>query len=249
MAAGLSLQTPLLTDSNTTLSLLLGTAGALATLHTLIGVDHSIPFIAIGRARGWSFRRTLGVTGLCGLVHVASSVVIGLIGVLLGVALDWLSWLESVRGQVASTLLIGFGLAYASWAVWNGMRGRGHVHLHEHADGTVHRHQHHHHGEHLHPHNMEGGLTPWALFIIFAFGPCEALIPLMMVPALNQSWFQLVGVVVVFGFLTVTTMMVTVALGFLGLSRVRLRGLEQRLDVLAGLTVAASGVAVLLLGL
>ena len=189
------------------------------------------------------------MTALCGLVHVASSVVIGLIGVLLGVALDWLTWLESVRGQVASTLLIGFGLAYASWAVWNGMRGRGHVHLHEHADGTVDRHQQHHHGEHLHPHNVERGLTPWALFIIFAFGPCEALIPLMMVPALNQSWFQLVGVVVVFGFLTVTTMLVTVALGFLGLSRVRLRGFEQRLDVLAGLTVAASGVAVLLLGL
>ena len=236
-----------LTDSNTTLSLLLGTAGALATLHTLIGVDHSIPFIAIGRARGWSFRRTLVVTGLCGLVHVASSVVIGLIGVLLGVALDWLTWLESVRGQVASTLLIGFGLAYASWAAWNGLRGRRPVHLHGHADETAHRHQHH--GEHLHLHNLERGLTPWALFIIFAFGPCEALIPLMMVPALNQSWFQLVGVVVVFGFLTVTTMMVTVALGFFGLSHIRLRGFEQRLDVLAGLTVAASGVAVLFLGL
>ena len=122
---------------------MLGSAGALATLHTLIGVDHSLPFIALGRARGWSLRRTLGVTGACGLVHVASSVLIGLVGVMLGVALDWLSWLESVRGQVASTLLIVFGLAYAAWAVWNELRGRGHDHLHRHADGSVHSHRHH----------------------------------------------------------------------------------------------------------
>ena len=238
-----------MTDSNTVLSLLLGSAGAVATLHTLIGVDHSIPFIALGRARGWSLRRTLGVTGVCGLVHVASSVLIGLVGVMLGVALDWLSWLESVRGQVASTLLIGFGLAYAAWAVWNERRGRGPDHLHRHADGTVHSHRHHHHGEHLHSHDLERGVTPWALFIIFAFGPCEALIPLMMVPAMVQSWFQLVAVIGVFGLFTLATMLVTVTLGVLGLSQVRLRGFERRLDVLAGLTVAASGVAVLFLGL
>ena len=236
-------------DSNTALSLLLGSAGALATLHTLIGVDHSLPFIALGRARGWSLRRTLGVTGVCGLVHVASSVLIGLVGVMLGVALDWLSWLESVRGQVASMLLIGFGLAYATWAVWNELRGRGHDHLHRHADGSVHSHRHHHHGEHLHPHDLERGITPWALFIIFAFGPCEALIPLMMVPAMEQSWFQLIAVVGVFGLFTLATMLVTVTLGVLGLSQVQLRGFERRLDVLAGLTVAASGVAVLFLGL
>ena len=238
-----------MTDSNTALSLLLGSAGALATLHTLIGVDHSLPFIALGRARGWSLRRTLGVTGACGLVHVASSVLIGLVGVMLGVALDWLSWLESVRGQVASTLLIVFGLAYAAWAVWNELRGRGHDHLHRHADGSVHSHRHHHHGEHLHPHDLERGITPWALFIIFAFGPCEALIPLMMVPAMKQSWFQLIAVIGVFGLFTLATMLVTVTLGVLGLSQVQLRGFERRLDALAGLTVATSGVAVLFLGL
>ena len=91
-------------------------------------------------------------------------------------------------------------------------------------------------------------MTPWVLFLIFAFGPCEALIPLMMVPALEQSWGLLIGVVMVFGAFTVGTMLVTVLVGHFGRSRARRGGLERQVDLLAGLTVAASGAAVLVLG-
>ena len=40
---------------------------------------------------------------------------------------------------------------------------------------------------------------------------------------------------------TVGTMLATVLVGYLGLSRARLGGLERQVDLLAGLTVAASG--------
>lgn len=234
--------------SDPTVSLLLATAASLAGFHTLIGVDHSLPFIALGRARGWSLGRTLGVTGACGLVHVASSVLIGGLGLGLGIALDRLSWLESARGQVAAGLMIGFGLAYAAWALWRGLRrGTVHTHLHAHADGTVHSHRHAHEGTHLHPHGR--GVTAWALFLIFAFGPCEALIPLMLVPAAQRSWPVLLGVVVVFAVCTVGAMLAAVALGHVGLARVRTGWFEQRADLLAGLAVAASGAGVLFLGL
>lgn len=232
-----------------TVSLLLGTAAAVAAFHTLIGVDHSIPFIVLGRARGWSLRRTLGVTGVCGLAHVASSVLIGSLGVLLGVALERLAWLESTRAHVAAGLMIGFGLAYAAWASWQRLRGRRHTHLHEHADGTIHSHPHSHHGVHLHPHGIGRGVTPWALFVIFAFGPCEALIPLMVVPAVAGSWLLLAAVIGVFGVFTVGAMLAVVTIGYLGLSHMRLGAFEQRIDVLAGLTIAASGAAVLFLGI
>ena len=239
----------MLTASDGTVSLLLGTAAALASFHTLIGVDHSIPFIVLGRAHGWSLRRTLGVTGACGLAHVASSVLIGSLGVLLGVALDRLTWLESTRGQVAAGLMIGFGLAYAAWAFWRRLRGRTHTHLHAHVDGTVHSHPHDHQGEHLHPHGIGRGMTPWALFLIFAFGPCEPLIPLMVVPAAEGSWRVLAAVIGVFGLFTVGTMLAAVTLGYLGLTHARLGAFEPRIDVLGGLTIAASGAAVLFLGI
>ena len=111
--------------------------------------------------------------------------------------------------------MIGFGLAYAAWAFWRSLRGHTHAHLHTHADGTVHTHAHDHRREHLHPHGVGRGVTPWALFLIFAFGPCEALIPLMMVPAVVQAWPVLVAVIGVFGAFTVGTMLAVVALGYL----------------------------------
>ena len=57
-----------MTDS--ALQLLLGTAVSIGFLHTLIGVDHSLPFVAIGKARSWTLSKTLGLTAICGLGHV-----------------------------------------------------------------------------------------------------------------------------------------------------------------------------------
>lgn len=231
------------------MQLLLATAASLAGVHTLVGVDHSIPFVVLGRARGWSLGRTLWITSVCGAGHVASSVAIGGAGVALGLALDSLAWLEAARGRMAAALLIGFGLGYASWAYWRGLRGRPHCHVHAHADGTVHDHAHAHAGAHLHPHGAGRGLTPWVLFVIFVLGPCEPLIPLMMVPAMSQAWLGLTAVVFVFGAVTIATMIGVVTVGFLGVRLDRFRPIERHLDVVAGLTIAASGVAVVWIGI
>jgi nickel/cobalt exporter len=233
---------------NTT-SVLLGTTATVAVAHTLLGIDHSLPFIVLGRSRQWSLRRTIVVTTACGIGHVASSVAIGGLGAVAGATLDSLVWVESARGQVAAALLIGFGLAYAAWAVWHLFRAVTHSRPHAHADGTVHDHVHAHHGEHLHPHGAHTSLTPWALFIIFLLGPCEPLIPLMVVPAMSGAWPVLAAVVAVFGILTVVTMSVTVAVGYRICPTVPRPGLSRAADLVAGLVVAASGAAVLFLGL
>ena len=71
----------------------------------------------------------------------------------------------------------------------------------------------------------------------------------MMVPAVDDAWLLLAAVVGVFTLFTVGAMLAAVALGYVGLTRARLGGFERRIDVLAGLTVAASGAAVLWLGI
>lgn len=222
-------------------NVLIGTAATLAIVHTVLGIDHSLPFVALGRARGWTLRRTLAITSVCGLGHVASSVVIGIAGIGLGVAADSMLWLESARGELAAALLIGFGLAYAAWAIWRRLRRRAHSH--------VHAHPHTHEGEHLHPHNAGRRLTVWTLFIVFLLGPCEPLIPLMVVPAVAGDWLLVAAVVTVFGLLTVAAMIVTVALAYRGLGLARVGGIGRYGDALAGVIVAASGAAVLWLGL
>ena len=232
----------------TTATVLLGTTATVAVGHAVLGIDHSVPFVVLARARGWTLRRTVTITALCGVGHVASSVVIGALGVAAGLTLDSLVWVEGVRGELAAALLIGFGLAYAAWAGWQRLRGRTHSHLHTHADGTVHSHPHDHHGEHAHPHGARPGLTGWTLFVIFVLGPCEPLIPLMVVPAMAKAWTLLAAVVAVFGILTISAMVGAVVLGYRGLGLVAIRRLERHADVLAGLVIAASGAAVLVLG-
>jgi len=228
---------------------LLSTAVGIGFLHTLIGVDHSLPFIVLGRAQGWSVRKLLTVTILCGIGHVLSSVVLGMVGIALGVAAERLQWIETRRGAISAWLLIGFGLAYASWALYRSIRSRPHRHLHFHDEG-IHAHEHRHENEHVHPHQLDRrALTIWTLFIVFVFGPCEPLIPLLIVPALHHAWYGVALVAVVFGITTVGTMVVVVLAGFHGLRPVFFSFFERHVHVVAGLMIAASGIAIKAFGL
>lgn len=230
------------------LYVLVTTALTIGFVHTLVGVDHTLPFVVLGRSRGWTLQRTLGITALCGLGHVAASVLLGAVGIVAGLALESLGWIQSVRGEVASWLLIGFGLAYAAYAGINHLRGKAHSHAHTHADGTMHTHAHDHAAEHLHPHAGPNQVTVWSLFIVFALGPCESLIPLLMAPASAQHWGWVVIVTGAFAVATIGTMLVTVALGYLGLSPFRLGRLMPYGNILAGLAIALSGLIIHLHG-
>jgi len=239
-------------DSSSALSVLLTAAVTIAAGHTVIGIDHSLPFIVLGRARGWSLARVLTVTGLCGVGHVLSSVLLGFIGIGIGVALERLEWIEATRGSFAAWLLIGFGALYAVRAWIRLQRHKPHTHSHGHAHGSEHSHEHDHSApEHMHPHEVAGqnAVTIWALFIVFAFGPCEPLIPLLMAPAAVHNWAWVALVSLVFGAVTIGVMMLVVTIGYLGLSRVRMTWAERHADLLAGVAIACSGLAIQVFGI
>ena len=234
-----------------TLSVFAASACLVGFMHTAIGIDHTLPFIVIGRARGWSMRKLLGITALCGAGHVAASVVLGGLGILLGISLERLRHWETLRSHWASWLLMGFGLAYVIWALIRYARGRVHTHEHFHRDGTRHEHPHDHRDEHLHIHEREGtvNLTAWTLFLVLVFGPCEPLIPLMMAAYMT---FRLPGALLVTGVFsagTILTMLVLVGLGFQGLRLVQLGKLERYTEILAGAAILATGVVVKFMGL
>jgi nickel/cobalt transporter (NicO) family protein len=253
---------------------LAGTAASLGLVHTIIGPDHYLPFIVIGRARNWTLRKTLVVSFFAGLGHILSSVVLGFVGIALGLAVAKLEGVESTRGAVAAWLLIGFGFAYFVWGMRRAWRGRPHVHphLHDHEEPHVHPHgpdlgvhdpahehihQHahthtHELAEHAHPHGenpKKANITPWVLFTIFVFGPCEPLIPLVMYPAARHSAAGVALVAAAFGLVTIATMLVIIAAASYGVRFVKLGRLERYSHALAGLMIFVSGLAVQLLGL
>lgn len=232
------------------LTILAATAASIGFVHTITGPDHYLPFIVIGRARGWKLRRTLLTAAVCGLGHVAGSVVLGLVGIGLGVAVGKLEIIEGVRGDLAAWLLISFGLIYTAWGVRQAVRNRPHSHTHQHADGTSHDHHHHHHREHSHVHESRNkSLTPWALFVVFVLGPCEPLIPILMYPAARANVGGLILVTVIFAVVTIATMVGMVFLAERGIALLPLKKIERYAHVLAGLAIFSSGVAIRFLGL
>jgi len=133
---------------NAELSALVITAASIGFLHTLLGPDHYLPFIMMSWARKWSRTKTMVITFLCGLGHIASSIVLGMIGVSLGIAVKKLELIESSRGNVAAWLLIAFGLAYLVWGLRRAYKNKPHVHAHVHMGEDEHQHPHDHHLEH-----------------------------------------------------------------------------------------------------
>ncbi len=242
---------------------LAGTAASLGLIHTVIGPDHYLPFIVISRARHWTLRKTLFVSFLAGLGHILSSVVLGFVGIALGIAVARLEGVESTRGEIAAWLLIGFGLAYFVWGMRRAWKDKPHTHAHLHGHDVAHEHPHgpehgahehahsHEKAEHAHLHGEEkkANITPWVLFTIFVFGPCEPLIPLVMYPAARHSTAGVALVAGAFGLVTIATMLVIITAASWGARFVRLGKLEKYSHALAGLMIFVSGLTVQFLGL
>ncbi len=202
-------------------------AASVGVAHTLLGPDHYVPFVALGKARAWSYKKLAWITTLCGVAHVGSSIVIGLVGISVGKSLAELMGLEISRGSVAGWLLFGFGLAYTIWGIRRLLRGNNSLESN--------------------PHSRQA-FQFWALFIVFALGPCEPLIPILMVPASHVNMGSLLGVCGVFMFTTVGTMLLTVFALTVGLSTVKLRIVQRFGAVIAGVAITCCGAGMVFWG-
>jgi sulfite exporter TauE/SafE len=223
------------------MAILVGTAATLGFIHTVLGPDHYLPFIVLSKARKWSMKRTVIITFLCGIGHVLSSVILGFIGIALGITLFKLKTIESIRGELAGWLLLAFGFTYFIWGLRGAIRNRSHQHFHQHEGVETSRSP--------RTHISKEGLTPWILFIIFLFGPCEPLIPLVMYPAAKGNMLNVAVVASIFGVITIFTMIFIVLISSYGLSRSPLGRLERYSNALAGLIIFFCGVAIKFLGL
>jgi ABC-type nickel/cobalt efflux system permease component RcnA len=229
----------------------MATAASIGFIHTLFGPDHYLPFIVMSRSGKWSLSKTMIITILCGIGHVLGSVILGIIGIVLGIAVANLEVVESARGGLAAWMLIAFGLVYFVWGIRRAMRNKPHHHTHMHQDGMMHTHEHRHSDEHLHIHNKSSkkNITPWILFTIFLLGPCEPLIPLLMYPAAKEDFFGLVLVTSIFGLVTILTMLIIVLISSYSINLIPTSKIERYMHAIAGATIFLSGLAIQFLGL
>lgn len=232
------------------ISILIITAITIGFVHTILGPDHYLPFVIMAKARNWSRMKTAVVTTFCGLGHVGSSIILGIIGIVFGIGINNLEIIESFRGNVAAWLFIAFGFAYLIWGVRKALKNKPHKHIHYHSDGYKHIHEHRHHEEHAHVHEEKNkNITPWALFIIFILGPCEPLIPILMYPAAKSSMMGLIAVAGTFSLITIATMLSVVLITSYGINLTNFGKLERYTHAIAGFTILLSGIGIQFLGL
>jgi hypothetical protein len=208
------------------LSLLAVTVGA---FHSL-APDHWAPFAAVARARGWSAGRTARVTLACGFGHATVSVLLGLLGLVLGAGL--LQRVGERLEAVAGLLLIGFGLAYAAWGLRRAAGRRYHGHAHGHYD-------------HVHDPSR---VTAGSLFLLFSADPCVAVIPLLFAAA-PLGAARTLAVILLYEVAMLATMLALVLPARAAVNLLRARWLDRWADAAAGGWIALVGVAVTALGI
>ncbi len=223
--------------------ILAGTAASIGFLHTLFGPDHYLPFIFMAKARKWTMFKTSWVTIACGIGHVGSSILLGVIGYIFGITLVKLELFEGVRGNLAAWAFVLFGLVYFIWGIRRAVVNKPHKHRHLHKDGSIHAHEHTHTNDHDHVHKTN--ITPWILFTIFVLGPCEPLIPVLMYPAAETSTSGMIFIAIIFAIVTITTMLGVVLLATYGFNFIKFGKLERYTHALAGAIVLLSGIAII----
>ena len=227
-------------------SVLLTTAVSIAFIHTIIGVDHYLPFIVLGKANNWSIKKTMLIVFVCGVGHVLVSVALGFAGIALSAGVSSLVDIESIRGEVATYFLIAFGLVYTLYGIRQAVRDKTHSHMLPDGHTIMHVHSKD-DTDHEHKDKKRTVNVFWGLFIFLVLGPCEPLIPILMYPAATHNSFALIAVTVSFAFCTIATMLVATFIGLKGLRQIKTAKLQRYSHVMAGGAILACGLVVLLL--
>ncbi len=186
-----------------------------ALLHTLIP-SHWLCFVAVGRAQKWRLRTTLGVTALAGILHVLTTIGVGIAIVLAG-----RRFLDPERlEQLSAYVLIGIGALYL---VLHLLRVG---HRHE-RDARI-------------PHNV----AVLSLILTVTISPCSGAIPFLVAAAGQWKTIALLsGVLFV---TTLGNMLVLVGLTSLGIERLRFEFFERYEKLLVGGLLCLLGVIILL---
>ena len=189
----------------------------MAVLHMLIP-SHWLCFVIVGRAHGWKPRKTLTVAATAGLLHVLSTVGLGVAVLTIG---SHLLGKREMLEHVGALVLIGLGILY----------------LGSHLLGTGHRHE--------HDRSVSERVAFVALLLSLVLSPCSAAIPFLVAMAGDTMLIILIGGVLLVT--TVGGMLLLVGLTLLGIEKLQLKSFDRYEKLIVGLSLCFLGTLVLIL--
>jgi nickel/cobalt transporter (NicO) family protein len=234
------MQSPLLTT-------VAATGFTVAFFHAAIPT-HWLPFVLVARARGWGRAKTLAVTSVAGLGHVALTS-------LLGLAIAWFGFQLEESVEAFPWIAGGLLLAIAFYYLWRQWRGIGVCH--HHPPGGHHHADEHCQKEHEHSHWQEElNESPlvqrqsgeWAaiggLFVMLTLSPCEGFLPVYL-SGVQFGWRGFVVLSAILAVATFAGMTLFTWLALVGFEKFRLKSFERYEAGLLGALFAILGVLVI----
>lgn len=212
---------------------------------------HWLPFVLAGRGQGWGQKKTLVITALASLGHVALTVLLGALVVFLGIQTE--SWTGHVFPYVAGTVLILFGLYYL-WRQRKGLGGHHHWHVggaccndhHDHGHAHDHAHEKHEH----HVHDIQTGRSDKAVILglmaLLTFSPCEGFLPVYL-SGIGYEWGGFVMLSLILAIATMAGMVFFTWITMTGLAQVQLQTLEKYEAGLLGVLLCVLGILIMII--
>jgi len=225
---------------------LISTAASIGVIHTVLAIDHYIPFAVMSKANNWGLAKTIRIVFVCGAGHVLATVLLGLVGIYLGTQLSFFIRIEEFRGEIAKWLLIAFGAVYMLIGVRSAIKNAPHKHLLSGSCDICHDHHETHEHSHSAAHTDKNGIPHsfWPLFVVMILGPCEFLIPLLLYPAAVYGAFSVAVIALVFSVCTIASMIICTVIALKGINMIPTKRLERYSHALTGLTILICGVLV-----
>jgi nickel/cobalt exporter len=178
--------------------------------------NHWLPILAIGKKENWSLREVLQVTAISGLSHVASTLLIGW-------GLAFFGWELSRKYQSITPFIAPFVLIVI-----------GAIFIYRH-----HRHKHFHVADQ--PHQNSKFKMIMGLSLAMFFSPCLEVEAYFLAAGVKNFWWTVLLSAIYF-FVTLIGMVIWVAVAYRGLNKFNWHALEHKAGIIAGITLITSGI-------
>jgi nickel/cobalt transporter (NicO) family protein len=226
---------------STTPALLVAAAGV-GFGHAILP-DHWVPLAVVGRTNRYPLSKVARLSGLAGATHVLVSILLGAVIVIVGLQLR--STVEHAQDAIVGSLLIATGIVFAVLE----LTGRGHRHDHDHDHSHDHHDHDHSHDHHDHAHSHDHGTQQHSLLsMMVPFGaaasPDLTILPVFLA-ATTAGAGAAIGSVVVFGAVTIATIVGLTLFAAAGGYQIRGEWLERWGNLLTAGVLLVIGILVL----
>src|SRR6266849_3765034 len=223
----------------TSIFLLLGAAGVVAILHSILP-DHWVPLAVVARTQRWSLLHVGRVTLLASLGHVITSLVLG--GFIALIGLQFQHEIETQQGHIVGAVLVLTGIGFLIW----GLIGHGpHGHHHDEDHAHDHGHERDHPHEHEHSLRKEQPLIKRLAAIAVPFGmaasPDLTILPVALA-ASAVGTVAVVSVLSIFAVFTIATFISLTVISTLAGYQIKGDWLEKNANTITSLVLIAVGI-------